>query len=268
MPYIVKYLDWIRISVDAGKPETYNSVRRTREGHGWDRMVANLEALLSAPIPPNRRGLGLDIGVGFVVTPTTACEIVDFAKFFSKYPVTYCQFKPEIVNREREGGIQRDLEFWNKEVWPRLLEAKAILGDKFQLNGYKLDDLVNDPTLYGRTYKKCLGSQISPCIGADGNVYVCTNHRGYKQYSYGSLYEKSFKEIWQDIATRQKIMDLIENKEGFKNCTKLCKPHESNKMLWSLYEEYRNLPDLQKGLWLDQVEARHKDTDIKHREFI
>ncbi len=262
---VVCNLDWIRVSVDAGKPETYNSVRRTREGHGWDRMVANLADLLSSK---KLFGSDIDIGVGFVITPTTANEIVDFAKFFTRLDLTYCQFKPEIVNREREGGIQRDLDFWNNEVSPRLKEAEQILGDKFQINGYKLDDLVKDPTLYGRTYKKCLGSQISPCVGADGNVYVCTNHRGYKQYSYGSLYEKSFLEIWRDIATRQRIMDLIENKEGFANCTKLCKPHESNKMLWSLYEEYNGLSQDARASWLDQMEQDYQNIDIKHKEFI
>ena len=66
-------------------------------------------------------------------------------------------------------------------------------------NGYKLSDLQHDPSILGRTYKKCLGSQIQPCVGADGEVYVCCNHRGYKEYSYGNLNEKSFKDIWNDI---------------------------------------------------------------------
>ena len=146
-------------------------------------------------------------------------EIVDFAKTFVDYDLTYCQYKPEVVNREREGGVQRESEFWNDEVKPRLEEAKSILGDKYQINEYHLDDLADDPTLLGRTYKRCLGSQIQPCIGADGHVYVCPNHRGYKQYSYGSLREKSFKEIWNDIYKRQEVMNQIDNVECFSNCT-------------------------------------------------
>ena len=39
---------------------------------------------------------------------------------------------------------------------------------------YKIEDLIVDVKNYGRNYKMCIGSQFQPCIGADGNVYVCT----------------------------------------------------------------------------------------------
>ena len=31
-------------------------------------------------------------------------------------------------------------------------------------------------------------------------------------------------------------MNKIENVECFENCTKLCKPHESNKAMWEIHE--------------------------------
>jgi radical SAM protein with 4Fe4S-binding SPASM domain len=258
---LVDNMTWVRISVDAGTPKTYNSVRRTKANQNWDKMVSNLEKLLEVN---KSKGKKIDIGVGFVITPDSYTEILDFAKFFSKYDLDYCQYKPEIVNRERENGKQREIHFWKNSVEPLLDEAKIILGDKFQINGYKLDDLENDPEFFGRTYRKCLGSQIQPCVGADGNVYVCTNHRGYKEYSYGSLYEKSFEEIWSDISKRKEVMNQIENVECFTNCTQLCKPHESNKAIWEIYnnmgdEEYEiNLLELGKSL----------EKSLKHKNFI
>ena len=66
--------------------------------------------------------------------------------------------------------------------------------------------LIINPKTYGRNYSKCLGSQLQPCIGADGNVYVCTNHRGHKNYAYGNIFEKSFKEVWKDLKSRKKIL--------------------------------------------------------------
>jgi sulfatase maturation enzyme AslB (radical SAM superfamily) len=141
------------------------------------------------------------------------------------------------------------------------------LGDKFHLNGYKFEDLSNDREKYGRNYKKCLGSQISPCVGADGHIYVCTNHRGWKQYSYGCLYDdKSFKQIWQDIQKRQQVMNQIENVECFKNCTKLCKPHESNKAMWQIYKDYAS----SKEKTIQKLKEQKKKImkKIKHPEFI
>ena len=75
---------------------------------------------------------------------------------------------------------------------------------------------------------------FQPCVGADGHVYVCTNHRGHKEYSYGNIFEKSFKEIWNDLKKRSCVMNRINNEEKFKFCSQLCKPHESNKILWSI----------------------------------
>jgi len=260
---IVDNMTWVRFSVDAGTRETYNSIRRSRKNQDWDKMISNLNTLIDLN---NKKNKKIDIGVGFVITPDTYKEIVDFANNFRDFDLDYCQFKPEIVNREREGGVQRDVDFWNDKVEPLLREAKEILGKKFEINGYKLTDLTRDPTLYGRTYKKCLGSQIQPCVGADGHVYVCPNHRGYKQYSYGSLHDKSFKEIWGDIETRRAIMNTIDNVECFSNCTQLCKPHESNKTVWMLHEKYNNLSDTD---WINyKNELSSQKINQKHKEFI
>ena len=264
---MVDNMTWVRFSIDAGTPETYNSIRRVKSNQGWDRMSANLSKLVEVN---NSKGKKIQIGTGFVITPDTYKEITDFAKYFSQFDIDYCQYKPEIVNREREEGIQRDLDFWEAEVEPRLEEAKEILGDKFQINGYKLKDLINDRSLFGRSYKKCLGSQVQPCVGADGEVYVCTNHRGYKQYSYGSLHEKSFKEVWSDIQTRQNVMNQIESVECFSNCTELCKPHESNKAVWNIYERYTTLDGEDKARVKKELldESIQTKKEILHSEFI
>ena len=58
-------------------------------------------------------------------------------------------------------------------------------------------------------------------------------------------------------------MHTIENVECFKNCTKLCKPHESNKMVWEIHENYHNL---EKEKLLEKKEEIA--SAIKHPEFI
>ncbi len=256
---IVENMTWIRFSIDAGTKETYNSVRRARRKQGWNKMVSNLSRLIEV----NKQfGNKIDIGVGYVVSPDTYHEIVDFAEFFKDYDLNYCQYKPEIIIRE-DGGEQRSMEFWKDEVQPKLDKAREILGSKFQLNNYKLEDLVNDRDKFGRNYKECLGSQLQPCVGADGQVYVCTNHRGWKQYSYGSLHEKNFEDIWKDMSARNHVMNRIEKIECFKNCTKLCKPHESNKAMWEIKQNY----DLSLKKDLENLQTNIRE-NIKHPDFI
>lgn len=264
---LVDHMTWVRFSIDAGTQKTYDWIRRPRPQNNWDKMNANLTKLIEVN---NAKGRPLDLGVGFVITPDTYKEILDFATYFEKFDVDYCQFKPEVVNNEREDGVQRDIEFWNNEVEPLLDKAKEILGDKFQVNGYKLTDLEDDPEFFGRTYKKCLGSQIQPLVGADGHVYVCTNHRGYKRYSYGSLHEKSFKEIWNDVETRRKVMHQIDDIECFSNCTKLCKPHESNKMVWQISNTYNNMSDEDKKIYKADLikQGENVRNSLDHPDFI
>ena len=264
---LVDYMTWVRISVDCGTEETYNSVRIPKGEANWNKMLSNMTKLIDVN---KSKGNKLDIGVGFVISPDTYHEIIDFANTFKDMDLKYCQYKPEIIIRE-EGGQQRDIEFWEDQVQPLLDKAKKILGDKFQVNGYKFEDLAKDRRNFGRDYKKCLGSQVSPCIGADGHVYVCTNHRGWKEYSYGSLYDgKSFKEIWNDINNRKRIMNQIENIECFGNCTKLCKPHESNKAVWEIWQNMSNMDDNSKKSYIQSLLEKKEETlpDIIHPEFI
>ena len=266
----VKSLEWIRISIDAGLPNTYNDLRKTNKNNDFKTVMKNIKKLIEFKKNFNSK---IVIGVGFVVTEENYKEIEIFANLFKDIDVDYCQFKPEIIQIERKNSLgnqkqnikmQISSDFWLNKVVSSLEKAKVILGHKFECNEYKLEDLIVDSENYGRNYKECIGSQFQPCIGADGNVYVCTNHRGHKKYSYGSIIEKSFSKIWNDIETRKKIMNIINKKEKFSNCTQLCKPHESNKILWSIK---KNVKDKD---YLAKLKLKTKDLskNLKHTNFI
>ena len=62
-----------------------------------------------------------------------AGKVVDDGyKYFADFDIDYCQYKPEVVNREREDGIQREIDFWNNGVEPLLIEAKIYLVKNFR----------------------------------------------------------------------------------------------------------------------------------------
>ena len=263
---IVKSLEWIRVSIDAGKKKSYDNLRVTNSSNNFDVVFSNIKKLIKIKKKLKSK---IVIGVGFVVTQDNYKEVIDFAKLFKDIDVDYCQFKPEIIQIERNGTQdnkkqQISSEFWAYKIIDLLNEASQILGKKFESNAYKIEDLIVDPEKYGRGYKQCIGSQFQPCIGADGHVYVCTNHRGHKKYSYGNLYEENFKKIWGNIKKRKKIMNIIDKKEKFCNCTQLCKPHESNKMLWSIKNNLKNkeaIKDLKK-------KSKEIGSSLIHKNFI
>jgi hypothetical protein len=65
-------------------------------------------------------------------------------------------------------------------------------------------------------------------------------------------------------------MHQIEDKECFANCTKLCKPHESNKAVWEIWKNMGDMSDLEKKLYAKELLSQQKEIrkQIKHVEFI
>ncbi len=263
---IVDSLSWIRISMDAGKAKSYDDLRVTSKGNNFEVVLNNIKKLIKIKKERNSK---ITIGVGFVVSQDNFEEVLDFANLFRDIDVDYCQYKPEIIQIERNASHDKKEQispkFWANKVLNLLDQASKILGNKFQCNSYKVQDLIIDKKkTYGREYKQCIGSQLQPCIGADGEVYVCTNHRGHKDRSYGSLYKKSFSEIWADVNKRGCVMKQIENKEKFSMCSQLCKPHESNKMLWKIKQNLHNKKIIEE---LKSQSENNKETII-HKNFI
>jgi cyclic pyranopterin phosphate synthase len=263
---IVSSLTWIRISMDSGRKENYDKLRVTNLNNNFDVVMKNIKKLIEYK---RKFKSNITIGVGFVVTRDNYEEILDFANLFKELDVDYCQYKPEVIQIETNLSIDKKeqipAEFWASKVVELLDEASEILGHKFQCNSYKLKDLiVHKNKKYGREYKQCLGSQLQPCIGADGEVYVCTSHRGHKERSYGNLNKKSFNEIWSDMDKRSCVMKKIENEEQFSMCSQLCKPHESNKIIWKIKENI-NKPGLIEDL---KNQSKQPENKVLHKNFI
>ena len=59
-------------------------------------------------------------------------------------------------------------------------------------------------------------------------------------------------------------MNKIENEEKFINCTHLCKPHESNKLLYQIKKNIKN------PSYLKDLKEKTKDISkiVKHVDFI
>ena len=65
-------------------------------------------------------------------------------------------------------------------------------------------------------------------------------------------------------------MHQIEEVECFSNCTKLCKPHESNKAIWEIWENLNGADDEEKKLYVKSLLDEQKEIlpNIEHAEFI
>ena len=65
-------------------------------------------------------------------------------------------------------------------------------------------------------------------------------------------------------------MNQIENVECFKNCTKLCKPHESNKAVWEIWKNMGDMGDAEKQSYVSSLMKQQEELkkELTHPEFI
>ncbi len=212
MSHIARTHKWVRFSIDAGTPETYQRIRKRDD---FDKVISNVKKMVAI------KGR-CQVGIGFVITPSNFNEIPAFSRLVKETGVDYGQYKPCLGNYLEP---QIEAEWWEQSVKP-LLEKEFEWNDKLVINLYKLNDLTSH---IDREYKVCYGHSFCPCIGATGDVWLCTHMRDIQGYSLGNLYENSFKEIWAS-AKRQEVIRTID----FSKCQFGCKNNEINKVLYQL----------------------------------
>ena len=215
---IVDNFHWVRVSIDASNKESFI---KTKGVDGFDKTINSVKALCKAK---KSRDSKCDIGVGFVITPSNYKEIYFFAELFAKMTeIKYIQYKPVIDNLFENRHLEKD--WWKGKVEPLLNKTMKDF-PKAVINYYKFNDLISD---IEREYEVCYGHEFCPCIGATGDVWVCTHLRHIGGYSFGNLNNHSFKWIWES-KERQEVIKKID----LKRCQKYCRNNEINKVLYQL----------------------------------
>jgi len=218
---VLKYCDWVRISVDAGSQEVYRAI------HGpaadFARLRASVEQTVAAKknIPNAAR-----LGVSFLLMGNNYHDLVPSACLFKKLGVDYFQVKPVVVppaDRMRLNHI-----FWRKEVFEHLvaLPELAVTGkyDVYTL-GFKFVDMILNPE--EKLFKRCYGHPLYPTITATGKVYICCLMLGQDDYCYGQLTaDRGFRELWGE---QQRF--AVGGSVKVSTCPVNCKLSETNKVL-------------------------------------
>lgn len=103
--------------------------------------------------------------------------------------------------------------------FPYMVNIKSDI--KFYRSEYKWLDYMGP-----KSYEKCYGHNFSPYLDSNGDVLSCAYHLKNKKYTFGNIYDNTFKHIWKHRNMKKIKMD--------KECITCCKLHEINKMLYFL----------------------------------
>ncbi len=179
---------WVRVSVDAGTPETYSHIRSIKKERFND-TLKNISRLVSAK--NNSSKTDLLVGAGYVVDENNYNEIYEFAKIASDLGVDNIRigaiFTPQ--------GFKYYHDFYHVVIEQIHRVMEDFKSEEFTIfNAFKdrIDDLVHESP----DYNNCGYMHFDTYIGGDLNVYTCCNN-AYSTYgTMGSIENQSFKDFW------------------------------------------------------------------------
>jgi cyclic pyranopterin phosphate synthase len=229
---ILQYLFCLRISVIDSTPERYADQHGCNNKH-WHTLVANLERAIAFRA---RKNLSFSIWATIYLTENNFNEIYNAVKFCKEMGIDfvyvteaqYTSYSPSGMNTYasiRLAGAQQEIDSQCADILS-LTDNDFSVKIKLDAKQHILSGAENE------TWKNdyCQGIKFYTLIGCDGGVYPCWRCWEDKRYSYGSLYEKTFAEIWQGEKRGQIEKTLMETPPEGDECF-VCTICLLNKML-------------------------------------
>lgn len=211
MDQLLRNLSWIKVSIDAGIKEDYYKIHRCNPDD-FERVISNIKKMVEYR---DSKNLDCTIGGQVLLLPENIDNIENLFKTFEDINIDYITIKPFTASKYRLG--------FNSVDYTDMIDYIKELSSKYRNiilreNTFsRLDD--------ARSYNKCFALDFMSYIAATGDVYLCHNYLGDKEYIYGNIYKKSFRDIW--ITRPNKNIDVS-------NCKKICRMDKVNLYLWNL----------------------------------
>ncbi|RJR35538.1 MAG: radical SAM protein [Deltaproteobacteria bacterium] len=233
---ILDKLFYIRFSVIENDPRRYAYLHGCSENDCRD-LINNINNIVSLR---HNHNLELGLFASIYLYKDNFHQAHNIVKFFKEIGIdyilvqeaTYTEFSPsgkeeftsagysddEIEEMKQKVFALCDEDFHVKIRFPSVDDSKCI--------GMTKDSWQND---------FCQGTKFYTLLSADGSIYPCWRFWGRNEYSYGSLYENNFAEIWKS-ERRKKIDTYLNNTPPLGDECIVCNVVKINNIL----EQYKN----------------------------
>lgn len=218
-------MHWIKVSLNAGTPETYAKVHRTVPDD-FHKVFSNLQYAASF-IDSNK--LSCTLGAQAVLLPENADEMENLALRCRDAGLHYLVIKPYAQHPKSLTRIYEPVDYTQY-----LNLAEKLI--RFNDDRFKVIFRMSTFNKLKRTHKgydRCLALPFWSYIDAVGNVYGCSDYLGDDRFLYGNIHEETFQQIWQG-ERRQKSLEFVANKFDLDHCTLNCRMDDINFYLWKL----------------------------------
>lgn len=221
---IIETCKFIRISLDAATSKTHLAIHRPKDSSIdiFEKILINLQRFVFLRGTTNN---DLTIGIAFLVHSQNYKEIYETTNLSRRLGVDYIQLRPVFIP-----GSEPIVNIW-EQVKESMQKAMELTNDKFHV--FPILHRFDEMAKVERTFSHCLGHAVLGVVGANSNVYLCCQLRGNPEFSFGSLEEESFFEIWNG-KKRQEVIKRID----LEKCPP-CRYTKYNELLDYLNDEMR-----------------------------
>ena len=174
---------WVRIGLNAGTAETFNSITHDKE-HTFENFTRSVRRLRETATDPEFR-----IGFNFVITQENHAEIQAAARVAREAGAHYVRFEPEFYSALGHESIGSLIE----RISGALQEAAELGNDQFEVSVPKLDRGPMDRVeAVEGDFERCHYSHFVTAVGADGHLYPCPQVHLNSRYRMGNVLEDGY----------------------------------------------------------------------------
>jgi radical SAM protein with 4Fe4S-binding SPASM domain len=222
---IIGHTAWIKVSLNAGTPETYARIHRTNPAD-FRRVLDNLAAAVRARDESASRCV---VGAQILLLPENESEVEELAMRLRDIGLAYLVVKPYSQNPLSNNRVYQDMDY---SGYARLRERLA------GLNTPSFSVVIREQPMKklqeaSRGYERCLALPFWCYIDATGMVWGCFSFLGDERFAYGRISEQSFAQIWWG-ERRLKHLQCVADQLDTRQCRVNCRMDEINRYLWEL----------------------------------
>ena len=217
----VERCTWIKVSLNAGTPQTYEKVHRTKIGD-WDNVWAGITNAVKRKGP-------CTIGVQCVVLPENCYEMRGLANRCRDAGVDYLVLKPYSQGTFSLTHQYENVDYSKMRVYLR--NVKEFDTDTFKVV-YR-GSAINEEIEKKHSYDKCRSTPVAWVYAmGNGDIFTCSAHLMDKRFCIGNINTQTFKEIWEGEKRRENWEMMQEF--NISVCRLNCRMNASNKYLHDL----------------------------------
>jgi cyclic pyranopterin phosphate synthase len=229
---IVPCSEWIKASINAGTPETYSVIHRTKAAD-FQHVIDNMRRAREIKDATGSRCV---LGMQAILLPENRQEMTTLARVARDIGMDYLVVKPYSQHPQSHTERYRDLMYD---------DTQALADELSPLGGHGFSVIVRVNAIArsaenDRGYRRCQALPFWSYIDAGGGVWGCSVFLGDERFLYGNINTQTFKEIWEGERRAASLRWVAEELDPT-DCRLNCRMDLVNRYLWDLRNPPRHV---------------------------